>query len=186
MMSPDGGGAEHTLHFATMKHDECGPCGVTVDVDKPYTKDVCKNSYPGQTEEWYDEMFEKIKDAHYSLKELFRVPTEHNKELEWKWYYHQSTGVFSDSELMEQFDKMITTIPSKERHEGFTLQVLGRLPATYAEVYKTLLRVSLATRLYAKDTKRTTRIPIPKPNKPQESRPISICQDLFCFTASII
>ena len=186
MMSPDGGGEDFTMHFATSKQDDCGPCGVNVDVDKEYTRENFEKSYPNQHKKWYDDVYGLVADAHKNMKELFRPPAEHAKELEWPWFYEAKSGVFSDMGLIKKFDKMILTTPTKERHGGFSLQVLGRLPEKFARAFKSIMRSTLVTRLYANDMKRTTRIPIPKNGKPNETRPISICQDAFCYISSII
>ena len=87
MMSPDGGGEDFTMHFATSKRGDCGPCGVNVDLDKEYTRGNFEKSYPNQSKKWYLEVYEIVANAHKNMKELFRPPTEHAKELEWPWFY---------------------------------------------------------------------------------------------------
>ena len=41
-------------------------------------KRIFGKSYPGQTEEWYKEVFHKVAAAHVNMKEIFRLPETHD------------------------------------------------------------------------------------------------------------
>ena len=97
---------------------------------------------------------------------------EPKKELSWPFYYNES-GNFSDEEVEERFWKGLAAVPTKERHDTFTLNALARLPLKWAKAYLLLIKISLATRIVPTLMKWITRIPIPKP-KPGETRPLAL------------
>jgi len=87
--------------------------------------------------------------------------------------------------IEEDFWKAIYSIPNKARHDNFHLSVIGRMHKSWANTLLLLVKLIMATRIIPKNINILSRIPIPKPEKPNEYRPLSVCDDLFCFVNSI-
>ena len=81
----------------------------------------------------------------------------------------------------------ITTPPSNQsysgsaRHDGFTLNVLTRLPPPWTHTVQRLIGHCLIHRLHPQVTKHHTKVPIPKPDDPLNNRPITLHHDWEAF-----
>ena len=73
-----------------------------------------------------------------------------------------------------------------DEHEGFHLAVVGRLHTSWRQIIYKLIKIIFITRYMPARFKRMSRIPIPKPGRPDESRPISLCDDVFCFVNDVM
>ena len=85
----------------------------------------------------------------------------------------------------EAFYRAITAVSGKARHENFYMAVLGHMGQKWPETMLKIIRLILVMRYMPTRYKQLTRVPIPKPGRPDEYRPLSICDDVFCFVNGI-
>ena len=117
--------------------------------------------------------------AHKYMKMDFEDALPETNLLNYAFYFDCETGEFSDKDLPKEFYNSITSIPGKSRHGGFHMAVLGRLPPKWQRGLLLFLQNVLVTRCPPPSIKSMTRILIPKSNKPDETRPISLTDDTY-------
>ena len=131
------------------------------------------------------EAFIKAHGRHVS--KLFQPPKEDCEELFYPFYLLNNKGDMNeDNEITESFFKSISSIPTKARYDGFQLAVLGRFGRRWQIQLLNIIKLILIMRYVPSSLKKIARFPIPKPGKSNEYRPISLCNDLYCFLNGII
>jgi len=129
--------------------------------------------------------FLKAHSSHVS--KLFTPPQVDRKELFYPFYLKDNKGGMNeDEELGRCFWKAISSIPTKARHDGFQLAVIGRMGRRWQLQLLKIIKLILVMRYVPESLKRIARFPIPKPGKTNEYRPISLCNDLYCFLNGVI
>ena len=120
-------------------------------------------------------------------RKLFRPPKQDHKELHYPFYLHDNKGNMNEAACIEDsFWKAISSVPSKARHDGFQLAVIGRFGRRWQVQLLKIIKLLLIMRYVPESLKIIARYPIPKPGKTNEYRPISLCNDLYCFLNGII
>jgi len=129
--------------------------------------------------------FVKAHGTHVS--KLFRPPDQDCKDLFYPFYLTNKDGTINEeSTVQEKFWKALVSIPSKARYDGFQLAVLGRFGQRWQKQLLNIVKLLLIMRYVPSSLKKIARFPIPKPGKKNEYRPISLCNDLYCFLNGII
>jgi len=129
--------------------------------------------------------FIKAHGAHVSR--LFNPPKQDHSELFYPFYLKDNKGGVNEEEKLERsFWKSISSVPTKARHDGFQLAVIGRMGARWQLQLLKIIKLILVMRYVPESLKKIARFPIPKPGKINEYRPISLCNDLYCFLNGII
>ena len=115
--------------------------------------------------------------ANRRLKYLFQpVPT--HSVLHWPWRLISSLDTASPiPHLLSQIGR----IPGFTRHDGFTLNVLARLPPPWTHTAQRLIYYSLVHRILPQVTKDHTKVPIPKEGDPFSSSTITLNHDWEAF-----
>ena len=117
---------------------------------------------------------------------LFREPSEDRKELFYPFFLTSIKGDMNeDSRFIRNFWKGLVRIPGKARYEGFQMSVIGRFGGRWGNLLLNLTKLMLVMRYIPPELRKMARFPIPKPGKTNEYRPISLCNDLYCYINSI-
>ena len=120
-------------------------------------------------------------------RKLFRPPQLDHKELYYPFFLLDNKGNMNEAESVEdKFWKAIASVPSKARHDGFQLAVVGRFGRRWQLLLLKIIKLLLIMRYVPESLKVIARFPIPKPGKVNEYRPISLCNDLYCFLNGVI
>ena len=173
--------ADRQNHFCSIPNDEVGPSGINIQPNRPVNDKTMKECKP-KYEDLPEEAKEYTKEAHRKFKCLLENSPDEAPELRYAFFYDQETGEFSDKKVKEDYDRSILTIPGKARHDGFHMSLIGRLPKPWVEGVLIFLQNVLASRCPPPKIKEMTRIPIPKgDDKPGQTRPISLADDIFSF-----
>ena len=144
-------------------------------------KDVIHNS-----EQLDEETINRIIQAHGPhTAEEFKPPKSPNPLFNYPFFFINGEGDLPNTFIEDDFWKAIKKIPSKARHEDFQLAIFGRTNKIWAEAILKLAKLILVMRLIPQNINILSRIPIPKPDRPNEYRPLSVCDDLFCFVNSV-
>ena len=130
----------------------------------------------------------RIVQAHGKhMARLFEAPENPHKELFYPFYSINSTGRFKNEDyLRKEYLNALITIPGKARYDGFQMAVIGLFPKIWRTTLYKLIKIMLIMRFVPDRIKRISRYPIPKPNKANETRPIRLCHDVYCFINYII
>jgi len=180
--------SEINCAFASIrKEGRLGPRGITLNPTRKITmKDIPKLVSKGAT------LSRKIKRAFikahnkYTAK-LFTAPRKARKEFYYPFYLLDDKGTMNNSkEVEEKLWNSIAGVPCKARHNGFHIAVLGRFGKRWRDLLLKFVKIMLVMRYVPSDIKRIARYPIPKPGKVNEFRPISLCDDLYCFLNGIM
>ena len=123
MQTPPG----NPLHFATLTYNAAGPEGITLNPHKQLTAAHLNEYIPG-ADDTAPKIREHIINTHKTLAPLFHIPDEH-PALDWPFYLDPITKQPSHS---MDIIKVIGMIPQKSCSEGFTLNILSRLPPAWA------------------------------------------------------
>jgi len=176
--------AEENCFFASLiTEGSLGIRGVTQKPERIITREDVKklvNPYNKMNEE----TIQAVMKAHGShTAKMYTSPIEHNKEFNYPFFLINNTGTIhpSGSQLETDFWKAMKSIPTKARHNNFHISILGRFDKDWTLTLLNISKLIMITRFIPKCIKELTRYPIPKPNKPNEYRPLSICDDFFCF-----
>jgi len=120
-------------------------------------------------------------------RKLFRLPECDHRELHYPFYLQDNKGKMHEAASVEEsFWKAIASVPSKARHDGFQLAVIGRFGKRWQTQLLNIIKLLLIMRYVPESLKVIARYPIPKPGKTNEYRPISLCNDLYCFLNGVI
>jgi len=185
----DNSKARENCAFAKISYKgKGGARGVILNSKRKVKKKDIKNLvYKGKTG-ISKEIRDAFLDAHNGIiKELFNEPEKDNELFNFPFFMLNEKGSLNEEEfLIKQFNKAILTVPGKARFDGFHLAVLGRFDRAWRDTALNIIKLVLITRYMPREFKKIARIPIPKPNAPNEYRPISLCHDLYCFVNGII
>jgi len=117
---------------------------------------------------------------------LFQEPSEDKKELFYPFFLTSKEGTMNeDKKFIPNFWKGLARIPGKARYEGFQMAVVGRLGSRWGQLLLDITKLLLIMRYIPPELRKMARFPIPKPGKANEYRPISLCNDLYCYINSI-
>ena len=118
---------------------------------------------------------------------LFKAPKSDRKEFFYPFYLRNASGTMNrESHTEEKMWTSLASIPCKARHAGFQMATLGRFGTKWRQVFWKIIKIMLIMRYIPNDLKKIARYPIPKPGKLNEYRPISLCNDVYCFLNGII
>ena len=180
--------APENCAFAEIVHEgKLGPRGVKLKSNrKIQMKDIPQLIHNGQ------KLSRKVKRAFISahnkyISKLFRYPNKTRQEFFYPFYLQNKEGQMNDELLVEKkLWKSLGSVPGKARHDGFQLATIGRFGRRWRRFLCKLIKIMLVMRYIPYEIKKIARYPIPKPGKINEYRPISLCNDLYCFLNSII
>ena len=178
--------AKKACFFAELvKEGTLGIRGIKTFPDKKFTrndiKDVVHNS-----EQLDESTIQSIIKAHGKhTAEEFRAPSSPNPLFNYPFYFINKQGDLANTFIEDDFWKAIKKIPTKARHDDFHLAIFGRMNINWANSLLKIAKLILVMRLVPKNINILSRIPIPKPDRPNEYRPLSVCDDLFCFVNSV-
>ena len=180
--------APENCAFAEIVNEgKLGPRGIKLKSNRKLTmKDIPRLIHNGQ------KLSRKVKRAFISahnkyISKLFRYPKQNRKEFFYPFYMTDEKGKMNEELGVEKkLWKSLGSIPGKARHDGFQLATIGRFGARWRQVLSKLIKIMLIMRYIPYEMKKIARFPIPKPGKVNEYRPISLCNDLYCFLNSII
>jgi len=181
-------GSEENCAFASIiRKGKLGPRGVELFPDRKITMEDVNKLVKNGTK-----LSRKVKRAFVSAHnkhtaKLFRPPTHVHREFYYPFYMTNEKGDMNKSNIVEEnLWKSLASIPGKARHAGFQIAILGRFGSRWRDLLLKLIRIMLILRYIPADLKKIARYPIPKPGKKNEYRPISLCNDLYCFLNSIM
>jgi len=118
---------------------------------------------------------------------LFRAPQRSRKEFNYPFFLTDDKGGMHLEDVMERkLWKSLASIPTKARHDGAHIAVLGRFGIRWRLLLAKFIKLMLVMRYIPAEMKKISRYPIPKPGKINEYRPISLCNDLYCFLNGLI
>ena len=183
----DNSGAEEICAFAKIENKgNLGARGVTLTPDRKVTfADIPKLIKNG------DALPRKIKHAFVKAHglhtaNLFRPPEKDNKALFYPFFLRDYDGVMNEeNRFAEMFWKSLTSVPGKARYEGFHMSVIGRFGRKWQTCLYRIIKLILLMRFIPRQLKKVARFPIPKPGRINEYRPISLCQDVYCFINAV-
>jgi hypothetical protein len=183
MTPPD---VERQIHFGELIYDKVGVNGIEIAKGRIINDENMAKTIPNY-DNLDEEVKHQIKEAHEYMKELFESPMNEAEELNYPFFLDCETGKFSDELLAKNFYKAITSIPGSNRHEGYHMSVLGRMPEKWQKGMLLFLQNVLITRCPPPAIKEMSRILIPKGDKnPGQTRPISMADDTFSFLTNEI
>jgi len=180
--------APENCAFAEIVHKgKLGPRGIKLkSTRKSKMEDIPKLIHNGQ------KLSRKVKRAFLSahnkyISKLFRYPKKNRREFFYPFYLQNKKGKMNDEKLVEKkLWKSLGSVPGKARHDGFQLATIGRFGKRWRQLLCKLIKTMLIMRYIPHEMKKIARYPIPKPGKLNEYRPISLCNDVYCFINSII
>ena len=118
---------------------------------------------------------------------LFRAPRQSRKEFNYPFFLLDNNGTMNRSDLVEtKLWRSLASIPTKARHDGAHIAILGRFGLRWRKLLLNFIKLMLIMRYIPAEMKKISRYPIPKPGKINEYRPISLCDDLYCFLNGLI
>jgi len=180
--------AKENCAFAeVLSEGKLGPRGIKLKSERKITmKDIPNLIHNGQ------KLSRKVKRAFIAahnkyLHRLFRYPPKDRREFFYPFYLLDSEGTMHrEKEVEGKLWKSLASIPSKARHAGFQMATIGRFGKRWRQVLWKIIKLMLVMRYIPNEMKKIARYPIPKPGKLNEYRPISLCNDIYCFLNSII
>jgi len=180
--------AEVNCAFASVRREgRLGPRGIDLTPKRKLTmKDIPKLISKGSR------LSRKVKRAFIKAhnkytSRLFTAPRKHRKEFFYPFYLSDDNGTMNNSKQVEDsLWNSIAGVPCKARHDGFHIAVLGRFGHRWRSLLLKFVKIMLIMRYVPADIKQIARYPIPKPGKKNEFRPISLCDDLYCFLNGIM
>ena len=105
-----------------------------------------------------------------SIRNCFVAPLEPNKNFDYPFYYDEENDYkYSDRISEVDFYYSISKIPGKQRHLGFTLAVIGRLPLCWQRTMWKIIKIILITRIVPPSILHFTQVLIPKQEKISQS-----------------
>jgi len=121
------------------------------------------------------------------ISKLFRNPGKNRNEFFYPFYLQDRDGKMNEETFVERkLWRSLGSTPGKARHDGFQLATIGRFGQRWRRFLCKFVKIMLIMRYIPYEMKKIARYPIPKPGKVNEYRPISLCNDLYCFLNSII
>ena len=174
------------IHFGQPTEDEVGLNGIQIENGRAINDENMAKTFPKYNKLDKNVQYQ-IKEAHEYMRQLFESPLSETKDLNYPFSLDCDSGEFSDELLAENFYKAIISEPGSNRHEGYHLSVLGRMPNKWQKGMLLFLQNVLITRCPPPAIKEMSRILIPKGDKkPGQTRPISMADDTFSFLTNEI
>ena len=180
--------AEEVCAYAEIvSKGKLGSRGVKLKPDRKVTKKDLKTLLPN-----YDKLPAHLKKSFLAAhgehtSKLFKEPDIEHPELFYPFYLLSENGLMQEDEpFSKNFWTSLARIPSKARFEGFQMSVLGRFGQRWSKVLLDIIKLILITRYIPPELRQVARFPIPKPGKQNEYRPISLCNDIYCYINAII
>jgi len=183
-MSPSP--SKQTCFFAELRREgTLGIRGVNLFPDRKITKDDIKNIiHPNN--KLNEEIINRILKAHGPhTAEEFRAPEKHNPLFDYPFFFTNNKGDLNNTFIEEDFWNAINKIPTKARFDNYHIAIAGRMHKSWASTLLNIAKLILVLRLVPQNINILSRIPIPKPGKQNEYRPLSVCEDLFCFVNGV-
>jgi len=150
-------------HFLDIIEDEVGPCGVSINPNKPFDDEAKWKYLDGLLHEKLDEETEaRVTYAHQRLPELFSK-IKSDQTIIYPFRYDCESGEYLYADLNKNLRKNICQGNGKARATGFSIPVLGCLPKCYVDTYFLKYKLQLALRLLDMGTECSLRICIAKP-----------------------
>jgi len=180
--------ASENCAFATVKREgKLGPRGIELHPNRKITmKDIPKLIHNGER------LTRKIRRAFVAAhnkhtSKLFKYPKKDRKEFFYPFFLQNKNGKMNEESMLEKcLWKSLAGVPGKARNEGYQIATLGRFGKRWRLFLLRMIKLMLVMRYIPADIKRISRYPIPKPGKSNEYRPISLCDDLYCFLNGIV
>jgi len=118
---------------------------------------------------------------------LFKEPEQDLPELFYPFFLENEEGrMHNENDFTANFWKSLARTPSKARFEGFQMSVLGRFGKRWRQTLLDLVKLMIIMRFIPPELRKMARFPIPKPGKTNEYRPISLCNDIYCYINAVI
>ena len=166
----------NALIFWTLMHDITGPVGVIMHPHRHFIEAHLLDFYPFYSV-FDHHTKQRVIAARHNLSHFFRpVPTHH--VLRWPWQLKSHTDTYK---LVPQLLSHIRGIPGSTRHDGFTVNVLARLPPLWIYTSPRLRKHCLVHRILIQVTKNHTKVPTSKPDNPLTNRHITLNHDWEVF-----
>ena len=179
--------AEEVCAYAKLiKKGRLGCRGIRLSPHRKITKKNLNTLLPNHKKlpKHIKESFLKAHNIHTAA--LFSEPEADKEELFYPFFLTSRMGdMNTDSSFIKNFWKCLSRIPGKARHEGFQMSVVGRFGKRWGEMLLHISKLILIMRFMPPELRKMTRFPIPKPGKSNEYRPISLCNDLYCYINAI-
>jgi len=123
-----------------------------------------------------------IKAHNKHTANLFRAPKQSRTIFNYPFFLRKSSGLMNKSTFIEShLWKCLASVPGKARFDGFQLATIGRFGSRWRKALLNIIKIIFIMRYIPAELKQIQRFPIPKPGKTNEYRPISLCNDLYCF-----
>ena len=186
-MGPSG--AKEQFAFAKLiVNGKYGARGIKMLDDRVVTKKDVKNLIKNGRRGLTKEIKEAVIRAHSKrIRDLFKEPTTDNDHFKYPFYLkNEKFDMNLEDQLLAKFHNALNCVPSKARFEGFHLAILGRFNPCWRNIVWRIIKLILLTRYMPSRFKSIARIPIPKPNKTEEFRPLSLCHDIYCYINDIM
>jgi len=182
----DSKATENCAFAKVIRKGRLGPRGIELNPDRKLTmKDIPSLIKNG------DKLPRRVKRAflrahNKHTANLFRSPKKPRKEFFYPFFLRNSEGIMNKSSFLEShLWKCLASIPGKARFDGFQLATIGRFGVRWRKVLLDIIKLMFIMRFIPADIRKIQRFPIPKPGKANEYRPISLCNDLYCFINAI-
>jgi len=180
--------AEEVCAYAEIvSKGKLGSRGIKLKPDRKITKKDLKTLLPN-----FEKSPAHIKSSFLAAHgehtaNLFKEPDIEHPDLFYPFYLVSEDGKMQeDSNFLPNFWRSLARIPSKARFEGFQMSVLGRFGERWRKALLDIIKLILITRFIPPELRQMARFPIPKPGKQDEYRPISLCNDIYCYINAII
>ena len=179
--------ARENCAFAAIQRDGLlGMRGVRLMPDRVITdKDIPNLISNGE------KLPKKIKSAFLKahgkhIAKLFTPPKTDHESLFYPFYLLSRDGfIHHEDQLETWYWKSLASVPGKARYEGFHMAVIGRFGPRWRRTFLQIIKLILVMRYIPNNLKSMARFPIPKPGRVNEYRPISLCNDIYCFVNAI-
>jgi len=179
--------SENCAFAKVISKGRLGPRGIKLFPDRKLSmEDIPKLIHNG------NKLSRKVKRAFLAAHnkhtaKLFKAPASSRKEFFYPFYLRTESGIMNrESQTEEKMWTSLASIPCKARHAGFQMATLGRFGSKWRNLFWKIIKLMLIMRYIPNDLKKIARYPIPKPGKRNEYRPISLCNDVYCFLNGII
>jgi len=179
--------AKENCAFVSIRREGLlGMRGVTLHPERIVTEKDIPNLIPnnGKLSKKIKSAFLKAHGKH--IAKLFLSPEKDHKSLYYPFFLLSRTGSMHHEQHIENwFWTSLASVPGKARFEGFHMSVIGRFGRRWRNTFLNIVKLILLMRYVPNSLKSIARFPIPKPGKVNEYRPISLCNDLYCFINAI-
>ena len=172
---------DENCFFTQIISDEVGPCDIEFNTNK--FNDASFRKYIDIHDSIDDDIKTRVIKAHNTLSEFIETIENQAPTLKYPYSYDLN-GKFSKPEIREIIKKTVLLGRGKARTDGFTLGVLGRLPAIFTEIFMLKTELHLTLRLIDRNKQNSLRVCIPKGDG--SVRPITVASDDLCITNHLV